>query len=381
VLLRSLLREKASAAAAVASRAAAKASVMSAAIGTPVNQIRLTNVAYVRLQKKGKRFEIACYRNKVLSWRSKVETDLSEVLQIDTVFCNVSKGNLASSKDLLEAFGTADQKLVCREILEKGEMQVSEQERGALYESMFRDVAAIVVDKSVNPENNRPYTISMIQNAMKQLGVTHMLAVSAVGIMKESIQPGEMVIPDQIFDRTRGYRASSFFGDGIVGHVMFGDPFCPEMRTIIKNAAVGEHARFHEGGTYVCMEGPAFSTRAESEFYRKTIAPAVIGMTALPEAKLAREAEICYGMLALATDYDCWHETEEDVSVEAVLAVVRANATLANNIIKRVANTIPATSRSELLYAAKYAIMTDRTMIPESALQRTEVLWGHYFAK
>lgn len=142
---------------------------MSAAIGTPVNQIRLTNVAYVRLQKKGKRFEIACYRNKVLSWRSKVETDLSEVLQIDTVFCNVSKGNLASSKDLLEAFGTADQKLVCREILEKGEMQVSEQERGALYESMFRDVAAIVVDKSVNPENNRPYTISMILNAMKQL--------------------------------------------------------------------------------------------------------------------------------------------------------------------------------------------------------------------
>jgi 5'-methylthioadenosine phosphorylase len=217
--------------------------------------------------------------------------------------------------------------------------------------------------------------------AMKQLGVTHMLAVSAVGIMKESIQPGDMVIPDQIFDRTRGYRASSFFGDGIVGHVMFGDPFCPEMRTIIKNAAVGEHAQFHEGGTYVCMEGPAFSTRAESEFYRKTIAPAVIGMTALPEAKLAREAEICYGMLALATDYDCWHETEEDVSVEAVLAVVRANATLANNIIKRVANTIPATSRSELLYAAKYAIMTDRTMIPESALQRTEVLWGHYFAK
>jgi len=217
--------------------------------------------------------------------------------------------------------------------------------------------------------------------AMKQLGVTHMLAVSAVGIMKESIQPGDMVIPDQIFDRTRGYRASSFFGDGIVGHVMFGDPFCPEMRTIIKNAAVGEHARFHEGGTYVCMEGTAFSTRAESEFYRKTIAPAVIGMTALPEAKLAREAEICYGMLALATDYDCWHETEEDVSVEAVLAVVRANATLANNIIKRVANTIPATSRSELLYAAKYAIMTDRTMIPESALQRTEVLWGHYFAK
>ena len=217
--------------------------------------------------------------------------------------------------------------------------------------------------------------------ALKQLGVTHVLAVSAVGIMKESIQPGDMVIPDQIFDQTRGYRANTFFGDGIVGHVMFGDPFCPEMRGVITNAAAAEKARFHDGGTYVCMEGPAFSTRAESEFYRKTLGPAVIGMTAIPEAKLAREAEICYGMLALATDYDCWHETEDDVSVEAVLAVVRANATLANNIIKRVANTLPAVSGSELLYAAKHAIMTDRTMIPESALLRTEVLWGQYFGK
>lgn len=152
---------------------------------TPVNQVRLTNVAYVRLQKKGKRFEIACYRNKVLNWRNKIETDIGEVLQVDTVFTNVSKGLLASSKDLVEVFGTSDQRLVCQEILDKGELQVSEQERGALYESVFRDVASIVADKTVNPENNRPYTVSallafhayhlhccqvsMIQNAMKQI--------------------------------------------------------------------------------------------------------------------------------------------------------------------------------------------------------------------
>jgi 5'-methylthioadenosine phosphorylase len=217
--------------------------------------------------------------------------------------------------------------------------------------------------------------------ALKQLGVTHILAVSAVGIMKESIRPGDMVIPDQIFDRTRGYRPSSFFGEGIVGHVMFGDPFCQEMRDIIKNATIAEKAVFHDGGVYVCMEGPAFSTRAESEFYRKTMAPAIIGMTAIPEAKLAREAEMCYGMLALATDYDCWHATEEDVSVEAVLAVVGANATLANNIIKKVAISMPETSTSDILYAAKHAIMTDRSMIPESTLQKIHVLWGQYFAK
>jgi len=138
-------------------------------IGTPVNQVRLTNVAYVRLNKNGKRFEIAAYRNKVLSYRNKVETDLSQVLQIDTVFTNVTKGLLANSKDLIEAFGTSDQILVCKEILDKGELQVSEQERVALLDSTFRDVASIVADKAINPENNRPYTVSMIQNAMRQI--------------------------------------------------------------------------------------------------------------------------------------------------------------------------------------------------------------------
>lgn len=215
-------------------------------------------------------------------------------------------------------------------------------------------------------------------HALKQLGVTHVLAVSAVGIMKESIRPGDMVVPDQLFDRTRGDRANTFFGEGVVGHVMFADPFCPDMRKIILDAATQQNATVHNGGAYVCMEGPAFSTRAESHYYRKTLAPAVIGMTAIPEAKLAREAEMCYGMLALATDYDCWHESEEDVSVEAVIAVVKANATLANNIIKRVAHLMPKTSNSDLLYAAKYAIMTDRSKIPENTKKKVSLLWQEY---
>lgn len=168
---------------------------MSRAVGTPVNQVRLTNVAYVRLQKKGKRFEIACYRNKVLNWRNKVETDLGEVLQIDTVFTNVSKGMLANSKDLLDAFGTADQRAVCKEILDHGELQVSEQERGALFDSMFRDVAAIVADKAVNPENNRPYTISMIQNAMRQIHFSVNVSKSAKSQALEVIRRLREVMP------------------------------------------------------------------------------------------------------------------------------------------------------------------------------------------
>ncbi|MES2745915.1 MAG: S-methyl-5'-thioadenosine phosphorylase, partial [Bdellovibrionota bacterium] len=146
--------------------------------------------------------------------------------------------------------------------------------------------------------------------ALKSLGVTHVLAVSAVGIMKEHIRPGDMVIPDQIFDRTKGKRAETFFGEGIVGHFEFADPFDLDMCKWIEKAAKSVTDRVHFGGSYVCMEGPAFSTRAESRHYRETLRPAVIGMTAIPEAKLAREAEMCYGMLALATDYDCWHEGE-----------------------------------------------------------------------
>ncbi len=215
--------------------------------------------------------------------------------------------------------------------------------------------------------------------ALKIFGVTYVLAVSACGIMQENIKPGDMVIPDQIFDRTSGMRKNSFFGNGVVGHVAFADPFCSELRKIIYDAAVGSGVNVHQKGTYVCIEGPTFSSRAESHFYRKTLSPAVIGMTAIPEAKLAREAEMCYGMLALATDYDCWNEHEEDVSVEAVMAVVNANSEKANSIVERVCEILPETSSSPILYAAQYAIMTDRAKIAVKAKNELSLLYSRYF--
>lgn len=219
--------------------------------------------------------------------------------------------------------------------------------------------------------------------ALKQLGVTHVLAVSAVGIMKENIKPGDMVVPDQIFDRTKGVRAASFFGEGCVGHMTFADPFCGELRGVITKAAAESKGAggVHDGGAYVCMEGPQFSTRAESHFYRKTLAPAVIGMTGLPEAKLAREAEMCYGMLALATDYDCWHETEEDVSVEAVMAVLKANSDMANRIVKQVSAILPKEASCSCQSAAAYAIMTRPDVIPARTKENLSLLYGKYFSR
>lgn len=214
---------------------------------------------------------------------------------------------------------------------------------------------------------------------MKQLGVTHLLAVSAVGIMQEYIQPGDMVVPDQIFDRTKGVRDASFFGDGIVGHVAFADPFCDELRQLLLQAASQTEAKVHEGGTYICMEGPQFSTRAESHFYRREIEATVIGMTALPEAKLAREAELCYAMLAMGTDYDCWHEGEEDVSVEAVVAVLKANAERANEIVRKLAGVLPETSDCACLNAAEFAIITAPDVISDKAKARLDVLYGRYW--
>ena len=218
-------------------------------------------------------------------------------------------------------------------------------------------------------------------HALKQLQVTHVLAVNAVGIMQEHIRPGDMVVPEQIFDRTKGSRPATFFGDGLAGHVTFADPFCQEMRRSIVQSAAEEGARVHQGGTYVCMEGPQFSTRAESHFYRRQVDAAVIGMTALPEAKLAREAEMCYGMLAMGTDYDCWHEAEEDVSVEAVIEILQANACLANCIVARAAGLLPETSDCACLEAARYAIITAPEHIDPAVKERLHVLYGHYFQR
>jgi 5'-methylthioadenosine phosphorylase len=215
--------------------------------------------------------------------------------------------------------------------------------------------------------------------ALKSLGVTHLMAISAVGGMKEETAPGTMVIPDQIFDRTKGMRDSTFFGEGCVGHVMFADPFSKEMRNFIEKAAKSKTDKVVVGGTYVCMEGPQFSTRAESHFYRSTTSATVIGMTAIPEAKLAREAEMAYGMLALATDYDCWKDDAEDVTVEAVIATLKANAALANKILKEVVINLPETSKCPTLQAAQYAVITDPGMIPAKTKEKLELLYGKYF--
>ena len=166
----------------------------------------------------------------------------------------------------------------------------------------------------------------------KKLGVEHILSVTAVGSLKENIHPLNVVVPDQFFDRTR-QRVSTFFGDGLVAHIAFADPICPDLSELIFQAAVENGARVHRGGTYLCMEGPAFSTRAESNVYRQWRMD-VIGMTNLQEAKLAREAEICYATMAMVTDYDCWHEEEEDVTVEAIIQNLMKNAALAKKIIQ-----------------------------------------------
>jgi 5'-methylthioadenosine phosphorylase len=211
---------------------------------------------------------------------------------------------------------------------------------------------------------------------MKMLGVQQIISVSAVGSMKEEIVPGHIVIPDQFFDRTTK-RASTFFGDGIVGHVQFADPVCPALSGVVAEAANKAGATVHNGGTYICIEGPNFSTRAESLVFRSWGVD-VIGMTNLPEARLAREAEICYATVALATDYDCWHQDHDDVSVEAVLEVVRQNVAMAKKIVAEAAQLIDQKQSCQCGEALKYAVMTDPTQIPETTRQRLDLLLGRY---
>ena len=242
------------------------------------------------------------------------------------------------------------------------------------------DVAVFFLPRHGKGHRLTPTEVNYRANihALKQLDVTHVLAVSAVGIMREEIAPGDMIVPDQLFDRTKDTRPSTFFGEGIVGHVSMADPFCDELRQLALAAAKSSGATVHDDGTYVCMEGPQFSTRAESHFYRDAVKATVIGMTAIPEAKLAREAEICYAMLAMGTDYDCWHEGEEDVSVGAVLETLKKNAELANTIVKETATLLPATSDCECLSAARYAIITAPEAISDEAKERLDVLYGDY---
>jgi 5'-methylthioadenosine phosphorylase len=210
----------------------------------------------------------------------------------------------------------------------------------------------------------------------KKLGVEHIISVTAVGSLKEHIHPLDVVVPDQFFDRTR-QRVSTFFGDGLVAHIAFADPICPNLSELIYEAAVKNGAKVHKGGTYLCMEGPAFSTRAESNVYRQW-GMDIIGMTNLQEAKLAREAEICYATIAMVTDYDCWHEEEEDVSVEAIIQNLLKNATLAKKIIQTVVPTIPGERNCICANALQYALITDRSIIPAETKQKLDLLVGKY---
>jgi 5'-methylthioadenosine phosphorylase len=212
--------------------------------------------------------------------------------------------------------------------------------------------------------------------ALKQLGVEHIISVSACGSMKEEIAPLDVVIPDQLFDRTKG-RASTFFEDGIVAHVSFADPFCADLSQVLFQAATRAGARVHPGGTYICMEGPQFSTRAESRIYRQWGVD-VIGMTALPEAKLAREAEICYATLAFATDYDCWHETEEDVTVEMVVKTLLQNVETGKRIIREALPQVGRERACPCATALSTAIITQRDLIPPEAKARLGLLVQKY---
>ena len=210
---------------------------------------------------------------------------------------------------------------------------------------------------------------------MKKLGVSWIVSVSAVGSLQEPVVPGHVVVIDQFIDRTKN-RKSTFFEDGLVAHIAFGDPVCGALRGYLLEAATKAGATVHDGGTYVCMEGPAFSTRAESELYRSWGAR-VIGMTNLPEAKLAREASISYATLAMATDYDCWHTGHDDVTVEQVVAVLRANVALAQQIIAEAAPLIAGHSGPAPHHAAlKGALLTPAEAISEERKQALAPLIG-----
>ena len=211
----------------------------------------------------------------------------------------------------------------------------------------------------------------------KLLGAEWVISAAAVGSMREDLPPLTIVVPDQFFDRTRG-RVSTFFGDGIVAHVSFADPTCPVLGDHLYAAGRAVGARIHRGGTYICIEGPQFSTRAESRIYRGWGVD-VIGMTNLQEAKLCREAEICYATMAQVSDYDVWHSTEEDVSVEAVVAVLKQNAETAKAIIRATVSSFPTKREGcPCPTALRDAIITAPTAIPPDVRERLRPIIGKY---
>ncbi|HEY82828.1 MAG TPA: S-methyl-5'-thioadenosine phosphorylase [Dehalococcoidia bacterium] len=215
--------------------------------------------------------------------------------------------------------------------------------------------------------------------ALKSLGVERIIAINSVGSLKEEFKPGDLLIPDQLIDRTRS-RANTFFGEGVVVHIPFGEPFCPVLSQVVYQAAKEAGATVHQGGTYVVIEGPAFSTRAESFLYRSWGVD-VIGMTALPEAKLAREAEICYAIIACITDYDCWHRKHEAVTAEIILNTLRQNIDTAKKIIKLAVGRVPQRRDCQCATALQTAVVTASELIPDKQKQKLDLLIGRYLRK
>ena len=212
---------------------------------------------------------------------------------------------------------------------------------------------------------------------MKSLGVERIISLSAVGSLKEEHRPLDFVIPDQFFDRTRG-RISTFFGDGLVAHISFADPICPELACILDQACTAAGVNAKRGGTYLCMEGPAFSTKAESNVYRGW-GMDVIGMTNLQEAKLAREAEICYVTVSMVTDYDCWHDAHDAVTVNDIIANLMSNAQNACQVVAEAVARMPSTRGCKCSSALAHAILTDRQMVPETTRRKLGILIDKYF--
>jgi 5'-methylthioadenosine phosphorylase len=213
---------------------------------------------------------------------------------------------------------------------------------------------------------------------MKTLGVERIVSLSAVGSLKEEHKPLDFVIPDQFFDRTRG-RISTFFGEGLVAHVSFADPVCPQLSKTVETACRAAGVNVKRGGTYLCMEGPAFSTKAESNIYRSW-GMDVIGMTNLQEAKLAREAEICYVTVAMVTDYDCWHADHDAVEVTDIIRVLLQNASNASSVVAEAVKGMPSERTCKCGSALQHALITDKTLVPPATLNKLEPIVGKYFA-
>ncbi|MFH1380508.1 MAG: S-methyl-5'-thioadenosine phosphorylase [bacterium] len=235
------------------------------------------------------------------------------------------------------------------------------------------------------PRHGKGHTISPSEinyraniYAFKSLGVRRIISLSACGSLQENLRPRDMVFPDQLYDRTRG-RISTFFGNGIVGHVGFADPFCSILSDVLYNEATQLGFRTHKGGTYVCIEGPMFSTRAESNVYRQ-MGFSVIGMTNLTEAKLAREAEICYAGVSLVTDYDVW-KVDEEVSIEQIIGNLRANTENVKRLLKTAVSKIPAEADCPCQHALSCAVITSPKAINKRAYNRLKLLIGKYIRK